>query len=74
MMEEKEKNAVRLTDMETSMMHLQNDYDSLNEVVLENARRIEQMAKAIQRLTDRLQAATEPQSDREAEDEVPPHY
>lgn len=73
-MEENEKNAVRLTELETSMMHLQNDYDSLSEVVLENARRIEQMAKAIQRLTDRLQASTEPQSDRDAEDEVPPHY
>lgn len=73
-MDESEKNSLRLTKLETSMMHLQNDYDSLNEVVLENARRIEQMAKTIQALADRLQAASEPSSQRDIEDEVPPHY
>lgn len=73
-MDESEKNSLRLTKLETSMMHLQNDYDSLNEVVLANARRIEQMAKTIQALADRLQAASEPSSQRDIEDEVPPHY
>ena len=73
-MDENEKNAQRLTELESSMMHLQNDYDSLNEVVLENARRLEQVLKTIQGLTDRLKVISEPQSERSAEDEVPPHY
>ena len=73
-MDDREKNAQRLTKLETSMMHLQNDFDSLNAVVLENARRLERMANTIQTLSDRLQAAIEPTSERDAEDEIPPHY
>lgn len=73
-MDEIEKSEQRLTNLETSMMHLQNDFDSLNDVVLENARRLERMANTIQTLSDRLQAATEPTSGRDAEDEIPPHY
>jgi uncharacterized coiled-coil protein SlyX len=73
-MDEIEKSAKRLTNLETSMMHLQNDFDSLNNVVMENARRLERMANTIQALSDRVQAATEPLSQRDSEDEVPPHY
>ena len=73
-MDEVEENAKRLTNLETSMMHLQNDVETLNEVVLENARRLERMANTIKALSDRRQAASEPTPQREAEDEVPPHY
>ena len=69
-----EENAKRLTNLETSMMHLQNDFETLNEVVLDNARRLERMANTIKALSDRLQAASAPTPQREAEDEVPPHY
>lgn len=73
-MSEDPKNAARLQAVETSMMHLQKDYDSLNEVVLENVRRMEQLAKSVQRLTDRLDSAAESPTERNAEDERPPHY
>ena len=73
-MDEMEKDAKRLTNLETLMMHLQNDFETLNEVVLENVRRLERMANTIQALSDRLQAASEPTSHAEAEDEIPPHY
>ena len=64
----------RLTKLELSLMHLQNDFESLNSVVLENSRRLETMAKAIEQLTDRLAASSTPESVRKAEDEIPPHY
>ncbi len=73
-MAENEKNAKRLTALETSLMHLQNDFDSLNDAVLKNAQRLDLMAKSIQVLSDRLRAASEPVSERSAEDEIPPHY
>lgn len=73
-MDENEKNTSRLTKVETTVMHLQNDYEALNEVVLENVRRIEQMAKTIQHLTNRLNSSVEPETERVADDEVPPHY
>lgn len=73
-MSEDQKITTRLNDVEASMMHLQNDYDALNEVVLENVRRIEQLTKSIQGLTDRLKAASEGLPERKAEDERPPHY
>jgi len=69
---ERDKN--RLTELELSLMHLQNDFESLNEVVLDNARRIDSMSKLIQKLTDRLEASEDPEPTRNAEDEIPPHY
>ena len=64
----------RVTELELSLMHLQKDYESLNEVVLENAKRLDSMSKTIQQLTDRLSAAEDPEPVRNAEDEKPPHY
>ena len=74
-MDQGAKNLKRLTELETSMMHLQNDYDSLNEVVLENARRLEKLTGMLQRLTERVDSsAAESAVPRNAEDEKPPHY
>jgi len=55
-------------------MHLQNDYDSLNEVVLENANRLEKMSAMIQQLTARIETAAGDPAPRKLEDEKPPHY
>ena len=73
-MSENRTNEKRLTDLESSLMHLQNYFEALNEVVLDHANRIEQMAKAMQRMADRLQAVSETEPERDAEDEIPPHY
>ncbi len=72
--EQSKRDGNRITELELSLMHLQNDYESLNEVVLENVRRMGAMTKKIQRLTDQLESASDPESARSAEDEVPPHY
>ena len=64
----------RVTGLESTLMHLQNDYDALNEVVLENANRLEKMSSLIQQLTARLEAASTDTAPRKLEDEKPPHY
>ena len=64
----------RLTKLETSWMHLQSDYESLNEVVLENSRRLKTLTDLVNRLNDQMEkqlATTEP---RDIGDEKPPHY
>ena len=73
-MNQNERNAKRITELESSLMHLQNDYDSLNEVVLDQAKRLDQLTGAFDRLSERLDAATPTAPPRKAEDEVPPHY
>ncbi|MDA7918486.1 SlyX family protein [Mariniblastus sp.] len=73
-MDQSERNRKRITELESSMMHLQNDYESLNEVVLENVQRLEKMRLIIERLESRLRASSESEPERKAEDEVPPHY
>ena len=73
-MDKSERDRKRITELESSMMHLQNDYESLNEVVLENVHRLEKMRLIIERLESRLQANSEAEPERKAEDEVPPHY
>lgn len=73
-MDQSERDRKRITELESSMMHLQNDYESLNEVVLENVHRLEKMRLIIERLESRLQANSEGEPERKAEDEVPPHY
>lgn len=73
-MNQVERDRKRITELESSMMHLQNDYESLNEVVLENVQRLEKMRLIVERLESRLRAGSESESERKAEDEVPPHY
>lgn len=64
----------RITELESTLMHLQNDYDSLNEVVLENVNRLEKMSAMIQQLTARIETAAGDPAPRKLEDEKPPHY
>lgn len=64
----------RITELESTLMHLQNDYDALNEVVLENANRLEKMSAMIQQLTARIESASGDTAPRKLEDEKPPHY
>jgi uncharacterized coiled-coil protein SlyX len=71
-----ETDADRLTKLELALMHLQNDYDSLNQMVLKNGSRLDEVLGMLQRVTDKLESqqhSIEPQV-RKAEDEKPPHY
>ena len=64
----------RITELELALTHLQKDYESLNEVVLDNGSRLASLESAMQRLTSKLDALSEPSSERRPEDEKPPHY
>ena len=74
-MDKQEKTGERLNSLEASLSYLQNDYDQLNETVLENTKRLEQLKLAVERLTARLdQAGSQADEVRNLEDEKPPHY
>ena len=74
-MENQNKISERLNSVESSLAYLQNDYDQLNETVLENTKRLEQLKLAVERLTARLaQAGSQADEVRNLEDEKPPHY
>ena len=55
-------------------MHLQNDFDAINEVVLSNSRRLDELHSLIERLTDKFEAHRGESEERNLEDEKPPHY
>ena len=74
-MENQEKIGERLNSLEASLSYLQNDYDQLNETVLENTKRLEQLKLAVERLTSRMdQTGAQTPEVRNLEDEKPPHY
>lgn len=70
-----EKNQQRINELESKLMYLQKDYDELNETVLENTRRLEQLTMEIARLNIQLKSqADAAEQPRNLEDEKPPHY
>jgi len=74
-MEKQEKIIDRLNGLESSLTYLQNDYEQLNETVLENTKRLEQLKLAVDRLILRLeQSGSQTSEVRDLEDEKPPHY
>ncbi len=65
----------RLTELETLFTHMQRTIQDLDQVVVEQARRIDLLEREMRLLTSDLRtlrdASREP---RRPEDEVPPHY
>ena len=66
--------AKRIEQLESAVSYLQNDYETLNGVVLEINGRLDQMQAALDRLTLRLESVQEPEAPRSLEEERPPHY
>ena len=66
----------RFEALETLTMHLQNDFEQLNEVILKQQAEIQELQSQLVRLEGRLdeQAATASESPRTLEDDKPPHY
>lgn len=73
MSNESSSNRDRIVDAEMALTHLQQDYESLNEVVLEQQKTIEQLSIEIQRLQTKVESNADPEV-RDAESERPPHY
>jgi uncharacterized coiled-coil protein SlyX len=70
------KSATRLSDVESLMTFMQRTIDDLNQVVLEQARRIERQEAALARLRASLETliGSIVETPRRPEDERPPHY
>lgn len=65
----------RFEALETLTMHMQNDYEQLNEVILKQQSEIQQLQTQIVRLEGRLdEQASSDEAPRTLEDEKPPHY
>ena len=60
----------RLTEIETSLMHLEKLYEQLNEVVIEQQAQIERL----QRELDAVREAAKDGDDSDAPEPPPPHY
>lgn len=64
----------RLTDLEIYCMQLQQDFETLNGVVLEQQRELVAWRAAFARFEARLESLTDPEPPRDPLAERPPHY
>jgi SlyX protein len=68
------KNSKRITDLEMSIAHLQKDFETLNEVVLDQGKLIDKLSSRIDKLLSQFEASQEEPEVRDLIDEKPPHY
>lgn len=65
----------RVADLESRYTHLQRVVDELNEVLIAQSRRIDQLERRVSQFVADVSAFTEPPAEpRKLEDEKPPHY
>ncbi len=70
-----EQLSVRITQLEELLTHLQQTTQDLNEVVIDQQRRSDQIEQELARLTECLRAISESKADdTDITDERPPHY
>ncbi len=73
-MDESETLLKRITELEIRWMQLQQDFEVLNGVVLEQQRELTLWRAAFARLEARLESLTDPEPPRDPLAERPPHY
>ena len=65
----------RITDLESALAHHQRECEQLNQVVIEQANRIDELHRRVARLEQTLdQVQQQIPENRELADEKPPHY
>lgn len=64
----------RLIELESIVMHLQNDLMQMNNVILDQQREIESFNQRIQQLESRLAETAESPEEHDPLEERPPHY
>ena len=64
----------RVTDLEMSVTHLQKDFETLNEAVLDQSKQLNQISNQLQRLLSRIESAEDGPEVRDPLAEKPPHY
>jgi SlyX protein len=65
---------VRLIELESIVMHLQNDLVQMNNVILDQQRDIESLNRKVQQFENRLTETTGDPEKRDPLEERPPHY
>ena len=67
--------STRITDLEIGLAHLQRQFELLDEVVTEQATRLDQANKRLEKFEEMLESVkASAQSPAEPIDEKPPHY
>lgn len=64
----------RLIELESTVMHLQNNLEQLNQVIIDQNQEIDKLRLEIIRLDGKIQTAEAGPENRSLEDERPPHY
>ncbi|MCH7688962.1 MAG: SlyX family protein [Planctomycetes bacterium] len=64
----------RLIELESIVMHQQNDLEQMNNVILNQQREIESLNRKIQQFENRLEETREGPENRDPLEERPPHY
>jgi uncharacterized coiled-coil protein SlyX len=73
-MPQKEDLRRRVTELETMYMHLQQDYEALNETVLMHVTLLERMSNQLNDIDSKLPSQMGGGERRSPEEEKPPHY
>lgn len=63
-----------LEHVESLLMHLQHDFETLNAVVLEQQRQLTRLQQLVTRVDDRLNRLSLDEEQRDPQAERPPHY
>lgn len=66
--------ASSLERLESLLMHLQHDFETLNAVVLDQQRQLTRLQQVLTRVDDRLNRLSLDEEQRDPEAERPPHY
>lgn len=64
----------RLTELEIRTAHQEQALEALNQVIIEQQRRIDRLEARIELLTDRIRALTPAEAADPANEPPPPHY
>lgn len=64
----------RITELESLLMHQQQDFEALNETVLMNVNRLDRIMGLLTELSGKLDDVSKDEPPRTLEDDKPPHY
>lgn len=73
MTESSDQTSQRLEQVESALMHLQHDFESLNDTLLHQQKLIDELKQSINKLSATVETLGDDE-DRSPEDERPPHY
>jgi SlyX protein len=64
----------RVTELEIKVAHMEDDLNVLSDTIVRLQSHVERLELALERVRDRLDAATEAGPEGDPADEKPPHY